>query len=174
MTCIMNGNALSIFNQSTLFHCLVTPWLDMLCKLGLELTHEQQDEILAKDSIKDCVWTNIIDQAIKGLIEALTVQGVTQVKNNMKHNKHKTQKHDCHGPYMVLPATTNLNSSDCQHVARQVKKRATNRTERPQNIHWNRELLPTPRHWTCLGNQRKPTIPSASQTKPTTEVSKRR
>jgi len=31
-----------------------------------------------------------------------------------------------------------------------------------------------PRHWTRLGNQRKPTTPSASQTKPTTEAPERR
>jgi len=36
------------------------------------------------------------------------------------------------------------------------------------------ELLSTSGHWTCLGNQRRPAsaIPSASQTKPTTEAHK--
>jgi len=58
-----------------------------------------------------------------------------------------------------------------QHVARQVKKRCANSTEWPQNVNWNRELLSTLRHWTCLSNQRRLTIPSASKNKQKTEVS---
>jgi len=54
------------------------------------------------------------------------------------------------------------------------REMSANNMERPQNICQNRELLSMPGHWTCLGNQRKPTIPSASQTKPTTEVPKHR
>jgi len=58
------------------------------------------------------------------------------------------------------------------HSAAQLKKRDANNAEWPQSINWNRELLSMPRHWTCLGCQRRPAIPRASQTKPTTEASK--